>query len=103
MLYTSTANRALSIEDFKIVLVEYCGSGWLDLERGCTFGPETVVLFEHAGGNIKVTAKEQGVRFLLLSGRPLGEPVAWQGPIVMNTREELMVAFEEYHAGTFVK
>ncbi len=82
---------------------DYSGSGWLDLERACTFGPETVVLYERDGETIRVTAKEQGLRFLLLSGRPLGEPVAWQGPIVMNTREELRIAFEEYHNGTFIK
>lgn len=82
---------------------EYAGSGWLDLERSCAFGPETVALYERGGETMRVAATEQGVRFLLLSGRPLGEPVAWQGPIVMNTREELRVAFEEYHQGTFVK
>ena len=82
---------------------EYSGSGWLDLERACTLGPETVALYERDGAGIQVTAKEKGVRFLLLSGRPLGEPVAWQGPIVMNTREELRIAFEEYHNGTFIK
>jgi redox-sensitive bicupin YhaK (pirin superfamily) len=82
---------------------EYSGSGWLDLERACLFGPETVVLYERDGENIRVTGGEQGVRFLLLSGRPLGEPVAWQGPIVMNSREELRIAFEEYHNGTFIK
>jgi len=82
---------------------EYSGSGWLDLERGCTFGPETVVLYERDGEIIRVTAGSDGVRFLLLSGRPLGEPVAWQGPIVMNSREELRIAFEEYNIGTFIK
>ncbi len=82
---------------------EFTGRGWLDLERPCLFGPETVVLYERDGEGIRVTAGENGVRFLLLSGRPLGEPVAWQGPIVMNTREELRIAFEEFHAGTFVK
>jgi len=50
-----------------------------------------------------VTAGAEGVRFLMLCGRPLGEPIAWQGPIVMNTREELRIAFEEFHNGTFVK
>jgi redox-sensitive bicupin YhaK (pirin superfamily) len=43
------------------------------------------------------------VRFLLLSGRPLGEPIAWRGPIVMNTQEELDTAFREYQRGTFIK
>ena len=43
------------------------------------------------------------MRFLLISGKPLGEPVAWGGPIVMNTRAELRQAFEEYENGTFIK
>ena len=43
------------------------------------------------------------MRFLLVSGKPIGEPVAWYGPIVMNTREELRTAFEEYEKGTFIK
>jgi hypothetical protein len=82
---------------------DYAGSGWLDLERACSFGPETTVLYEREGEGVRVTAGSKGVRFLLLCGRPLGEPIAWQGPIVMNTREELRIAFEEYHKGTFVK
>ena len=43
------------------------------------------------------------MRFLLISGKPLGEPIAWYGPIVMNTQEELRVAFDELDAGTFIK
>jgi hypothetical protein len=43
------------------------------------------------------------VRFLLVSGAPIQEPVAWRGPIVMNTQEELRQAFEEYRNGTFLK
>lgn len=82
---------------------EYVGSGWMDSERGCSFGPETTVLYAREGDGIRVTAGEQGLRFLLLSGRPLNEPIAWQGPIVMNTRDELRIAFEEFHKGTFVK
>lgn len=46
---------------------------------------------------------DEPVRFLLLSGQPIGEPVAWYGPIVMNTQEELRVAFKEYDEGTFIK
>jgi redox-sensitive bicupin YhaK (pirin superfamily) len=44
-----------------------------------------------------------GVRFLLISDRPLGEPIAWYSPIVMNTQKELRAAFEEYQQGTFIK
>jgi hypothetical protein len=82
---------------------EMVGHGWSDTERRCVCAAETVVLFEHAGAAVKVTTTERPVRFLFVSGRPLGEPVAWYGPIVMNTPEELKTAFEEYQRGTFVK
>jgi len=62
----------------------------------------TVVLLTD-GESLTVKAGADGARFLLVSGKPLGEPIAWGGPIVMNTREELELAFAEYHAGTFVK
>lgn len=65
-------------------------------------GNETLVLFED-GEALMVSARKKGVKFLLISGRPLGEPVAWRGPIVMNTQEELQIAFEEYRDGTFIK
>ena len=82
---------------------EMVGQGWTDLERRCSCQPETVVLFAHAGDAVQVTTTDQAVRFLFVSGKPLNEPVAWYGPIVMNTQEELRVAFEEYNNGTFVK
>ena len=82
---------------------EMVGHGWTDVERRCCCAPETVVLYEHAGDSLEVTTAEQPLRFLLVSGRPLGEPVAWYGPIVMNTQEELRVAFDEYRNGTFIK
>jgi redox-sensitive bicupin YhaK (pirin superfamily) len=63
---------------------------------------ENLVLFED-GDELSIQAGQSGVRFLLISGKPLGEPVAWQGPIVMNTEEELDIAFEEYRNGTFIK
>jgi len=76
---------------------------WLSVSRDCQFGPETLVLYERKGDEIQVTADKQQVRFLLISGRPIGEPVAWYGPIVMNTQEELRLAFEEFQQGTFIK
>jgi len=82
---------------------EMVGHGWSDTERCCTCAAETVVLFEHAGTAVEVTTAGKPVRFLFVSGKPLGEPVAWYGPIVMNTQEELKIAFEEYQRGTFVK
>jgi quercetin 2,3-dioxygenase len=63
---------------------------------------ETLVLFDD-GEEIRVKADETTVRFLLISGKPIGEPVAWYGPIVMNTDKELETAFEEYENGTFIK
>jgi redox-sensitive bicupin YhaK (pirin superfamily) len=76
---------------------------WLDVTRNCQFGPQTLVLYERQGEEIAVSAVEEPLRFLLVSGRPIGESVAWYGPIVMNTQDELRVAFEEYHKGTFIK
>ena len=63
---------------------------------------QSLVIFED-GEEIRVSAGKEGARFLLVSGRPIGEPVAWYGPIVMNTQEELRVAFDEYASGTFIK
>ena len=50
-----------------------------------------------------VQAGDDGVRFLLVSGKPLEEPVAWYGPIVMNTQQELRQAFRELQEGTFIR
>lgn len=63
---------------------------------------ETLVIFSE-GDEISVKAGGEGLRFLLVSGKPLKEPVAWYGPIVMNTEEELRTAFDEYEKGTFLK
>ena len=56
-----------------------------------------------SGDEIAVRASGEGIRFLLVSGKPLKEPVAWHGPIVMNTQEELQQAFRELNQGTFLK
>jgi hypothetical protein len=60
------------------------------------------VLFDN-GDEVEVQAGEEGIRFLLVSGKPLQEPVAWYGPIVMNTQAQLREAFEELDRGTFLK
>jgi redox-sensitive bicupin YhaK (pirin superfamily) len=70
--------------------------------EGRPVGPGHLALLDGTGA-AAVEAGPRGCRFLLLSGRPLGEPVAWYGPIVMNTEEELEEAFREYREGTFVK
>ncbi|MCK5469354.1 MAG: pirin family protein, partial [Cyclobacteriaceae bacterium] len=65
-------------------------------------GSENLVLYEEEG-KVVISTEEKPIRFLLISGKPIGEPIAWYGPIVMNTREELETAFEEYRNETFLK
>ena len=65
-------------------------------------GNRTLVVFD-TGDEVTVQAGEQGIRFLLVSGKPIEEPVAWHGPIVMNSREEIMQAMRELQNGTFIK
>jgi len=65
-------------------------------------GNRSLVLFD-AGDEVTVTAGDQGIRFLLVSGQPLKEPVAWYGPIVMNTEEELHQAVQDLRNGTFIR
>jgi redox-sensitive bicupin YhaK (pirin superfamily) len=62
----------------------------------------SLVLFD-TGDEVVVQAGDEGIRFLLVSGKPLEEPVAWYGPIVMNTREQLQQAIAELRDGTFIK
>ena len=78
------------------------GEAYFDLNKERAIGAENLVIFEH-GDEVKISTEKEGTRFLLISGRPLREPVAWRGPIVMNTQEELKIAFEEYERGTFLK
>jgi redox-sensitive bicupin YhaK (pirin superfamily) len=65
-------------------------------------GNRSLVVFDR-GDEVVVQAGEQGVRFLLVSGRPIGEPVAWHGPIVMNSQSELQQAMAELRDGSFIK
>jgi redox-sensitive bicupin YhaK (pirin superfamily) len=78
------------------------GQGWSDQVPPTSAENRMLVLFDR-GDEVTVEAGKEGVRFLLVSGRPLGEPVAWYGPIVMNTQEQLRQAFEELERGTFLK
>ncbi len=65
-------------------------------------GNRSLVLFDR-GDEVTVQAGEEGIRFLLVSGKPLEEPVAWYGPIVMNSEAELQQALAELRSGTFIK
>ncbi|MHB8054106.1 MAG: pirin family protein [Candidatus Aminicenantales bacterium] len=77
------------------------GDGVFDAE-GTAVAAGRAALFSH-GPAIRAVAGKNGARFILLSAAPIGEPVAWRGPIVMNTTEELDQAFREYEAGTFIQ
>ncbi len=78
------------------------GVGWADTSLSEEADDRSLVLFDR-GDEVTVEAGEQGMRFLLVSGKPIEEPVAWYGPIVMNTQAELRQAFAEFNAGTFLK
>jgi redox-sensitive bicupin YhaK (pirin superfamily) len=78
------------------------GAGWSDTRISTDVENRSLILFDR-GDEVTVEAGEEGIRFLLVSGRPLREPVAWYGPIVMNTQQELQTAFEDLQKGTFLK
>ena len=81
---------------------DVAGDSYFDRQRDPFVSNGSLILFED-GEEIVAFTEDDPVRFLLVSGRPIGEPVAWYGPIVMNTQEELRIAFEEYRNGTFLK
>ena len=78
------------------------GTDGSDIVRRDETGNRSLVLFD-SGDEVVVQAGDEGIRFLLVSGKPLEEPVAWYGPIVMNTQEQLRQAISELRAGTFIK
>jgi redox-sensitive bicupin YhaK (pirin superfamily) len=84
------------------VLTEKQAADGSEIQVRETVGNRSLVVFDR-GDEVTVQAGEQGIRFLLVSGRPLKEPVAWYGPIVMNTQTELQQAVSELRAGTFIK
>ncbi|MHB8106962.1 MAG: pirin family protein [Candidatus Cryosericum sp.] len=78
------------------------GHGWMDHDKTRLIASDELAVM--TGGNaVLCTAEDDGMRFLLMAGKPLHEPVAWRGPIVMNTNDELHTAFAELRAGTFIK
>ncbi len=78
------------------------GRAFFDLEKQSPVENGQLAQFE-PGEKLVAHTTDVPARFLLLSGKPIGEPVAWYGPIVMNTQRELEIAFEEYRNGTFIK
>jgi len=78
------------------------GEGIFDPSKETLVNAENLLIFRE-GDEVLIQTRDKSVRFLLISGKPIGEPVAWRGPIVMNTEEELRIAFNEYSKGTFIK
>jgi quercetin 2,3-dioxygenase len=78
------------------------GMNYFELERDCLIDSRHLVVFGE-GEQLEIATTDNPVRFLLFAGKPLNEPIAWYGPIVMNTQEELRIAFAEYQNGTFIK
>jgi quercetin 2,3-dioxygenase len=83
----------------RAVQTDIVGTG---VERPDFIGNRSLILFDR-GDEVVVQAGDEGIRFLLVSGKPIEEPVAWYGPIVMNTQHELRVALDELNRGTFIK
>jgi hypothetical protein len=81
------------------VATEYIGP---EPAAGQLADDRSLVLFD-SGDEVTVKAGSEGIRFLLVSGHPLREPVAWRGPIVMNTQAELRTAFQQLQDGTFLR
>jgi redox-sensitive bicupin YhaK (pirin superfamily) len=75
---------------------------WSDTKPPVEADNRSLILFD-SGDEVTVQAGDDGIRFLLVSGKPIEEPVAWYGPIVMNTQEQLRQAFEELEQGKFLK
>ncbi len=89
-------------EGYNVIAYTIGGEGYFDDDRNELVKKETLVIYRN-GDIININTEDNEVRFLLISGKPLKEPVAWRGPIVMNNDEELSIAFEEYQNGTFIK
>jgi redox-sensitive bicupin YhaK (pirin superfamily) len=87
--------------DHTVFAYVFEGEGIFDGEKG-SYGDGSLVLYG-PGSRIDVRTENRPVRFLLVSGKPLKEPIAWYGPIVMNTQQEIRTAFREFEEGSFVK
>ncbi|OLS26680.1 MAG: Quercetin 2,3-dioxygenase [Candidatus Heimdallarchaeota archaeon LC_3] len=102
---TMPKNTSITIPfeiDHTVFAYAFQGSGYFDAERSELVNTNDLVLYEN-GEIVTIQSGSEGLEYLLISGKPLNEPVAWYGPIVMNTREELVIAFEEYQKNEFIK
>ena len=100
------ANRALDfpvVSGYTVFLYVFEGSVGLDTGGIVDAPARHVLLLESTGDIVHVKAGSSGARFLLVAGKPLNEPIAWNGPIVMNTADELELAFTQLQTGDFIK
>jgi quercetin 2,3-dioxygenase len=88
--------------DYTVFAYVFEGEGFFDDQTKTPLKTGEGALLDD-GSKIKIQTEGSSVRFILIAGKPLNEPIAWQGPIVMNTQEELETAFKEYQNGTFIK
>jgi len=96
------AGQGYFCKEKKPFIYEAEGENSFDMETDPLASNGTLILFED-GRSVHIETGDPSIRFLLISGKPLNEPVAWHGPIVMNNQAELQLAFDEYRAGTFLK
>ncbi|MGA2297627.1 MAG: pirin family protein [FCB group bacterium] len=88
--------------DYTVFAYVFEGAGFFDeLSQTQIHNGEGAILKN--GSLVRLKTTDSNVRFILISGKPIKEPIAWRGPIVMNTNEELDLAFREYRQGTFIK
>jgi redox-sensitive bicupin YhaK (pirin superfamily) len=88
--------------DHTVFAYVFEGEGHFGADRSSASEDGSVILYG-PGSQVTVSTEKKPVRFLLVSGKPFGEPIAWYGPVVMNTQQELQTAFQEFQDGTFVK
>jgi redox-sensitive bicupin YhaK (pirin superfamily) len=97
------ASRSFPMESgYTVFAYVFEGSAFLGQARKSVIPAGSLVLFGD-GDSVSISASEEGARLILVSGVPLREPIAWRGPIVMNTEAELDTAFREFRDGTFIK
>ena len=91
------------VEGYTTFIYIFDGSLGTGIEGSISYERGTILLYAREGSEVKLRAGSAGTRFLLVSGKPLNEKVAWYGPIVMNTEEELHTAFRELEEGRFIQ
>lgn len=103
LLVPPNTEQTIRVEaDHTAFVYVYSGSGFFETKREKLIQAGTMAKLTN-GDQIYFESGKEELRFIFVAGKPLNEPIEWRGPIVMNTKEELYQAFEEYHNGTFIK